>query len=991
MTDNLWARGRAVAAATLSGLGLFFLCLGTVAAQGPAAAPVAPAAGQIWHVAAGTVEGLVGYWKLEQVFDGKTINSAQLSNQSVLSSGTSISSSVPPSVTVPDPGSLQLNGVNGLVVVSDSTQLDVAPAAFSVAAWVKRAANGAYHTIYDSGTETNKWWFFIGANNKIGFANRDVAPEFYSTASITDSKWHHLAVVKNSSASSNLTFYLDGLASGVVTITNVLTPSGTKRIGALLTISHALAAFFNGNLDEVRLYNRALSAAEVGRLAAGRGCVSDGLSWPAAFQDLQCALDVHVAHSGDQIWLGLGTYRPGASSQTTYHLLNGVSLLGGFNGSETSPSQRPAFNPLAPLTGLTGDAFGDDLQGTFGNFADNSCNVVTAGRLSVPGGVSAALDGLVIQDGNANAGAGCDNFPNLASGGGLASVSPNHLTLNNVVFQFNRASSSGGGLLFSSGQLTLTATHFKRNAAIGAGIGGGMVVTGGGLSVDSGVVSITGSSFSNNTASRGGALAVEPGQGHTTLAVSDTSFDQNSAMDGGAVEDQIADGRLDLSFDHATFTRNQSTIGDGGALSNIYFGTASGQVGISASTFTSNTASEDGGAISDFGDRLTISGSQFSANKAPQSAGGALESNASAVTVTSSLFFSNTARNGGAISSFASTLTLVDSQIIQNQGSDPGLASNLAPVGGGVFVDGAALITNTQFLSNTAFLQGTFMDANLAGGGGLAVQGNLSVNGGEFRGNSARQGGGVQVIGSGSIIGSLFQDNIAGEGGGVFVDGDLSLLSSRLISNTALLADATNQPGRGGGVFLQNGGISSRVSNNLFVGNQALSANANAPSGAAMRLDGVITLVSNNTIVSHNLITTSAASVSGTSRLFNNIIATHTVGIEALGGLTFADYNLFSGDTITATGVISSLGHNRVADPHFILAALDDFRLRLDSPALDAGDNSRVPNTVTADLAGGPRFVNVPSVPDTGAGTPPIVDIGAYEVNNQLFLPLVMR
>ena len=72
-------------------------------------------------------------------------------------------------------------------------------------------------------------------------------------------------------------------------------------------------------------------------------------------------------------------------------------------------------------------------------------------------------------------------------------------------------------------------------------------------------------------------------------------------------------------------------------------------------------------------------------------------------------------------------------------------------------------------------------------------------------------------------------------------------------------------------------------------------------------------------------------------------------------------------------------------------AALGDFRLRLDSPAVDAGDNSRMPNTVTTGLAGGPRFVSVPSVPDTGAGTPPIVDIGASEVNDLLYLPLVMR
>jgi hypothetical protein len=38
-----------------------------------------------------------------------------------------------------------------------------------------------------------------------------------------------------------------------------------------------------------------------------------------------------------------------------------------------------------------------------------------------------------------------------------------------------------------------------------------------------------------------------------------------------------------------------------------------------------------------------------------------------------------------------------------------------------------------------------------------------------------------------------------------------------------------------------------------------------------------------------------------------------------------------------------------------------------------------VPGTVTTDLAGQPRFVDDPAAPNIGAGTPPLVDMGAYE------------
>jgi hypothetical protein len=81
------------------------------------------------------------------------------------------------------------------------------------------------------------------------------------------------------------------------------------------------------------------------------------------------------------------------------------------------------------------------------------------------------------------------------------------------------------------------------------------------------------------------------------------------------------------------------------------------------------------------------------------------------------------------------------------------------------------------------------------------------------------------------------------------------------------------------------------------------------------------------------------------------------------------------------------------ADPQFVDAdgadniagTLDDnLRLQLSSPAIDAGNNAAVPITVTTDLDGNERFEDIPTVPDTGNGTPPIVDMGAYEAQDTI-------
>lgn len=57
----------------------------------------------------------------------------------------------------------------------------------------------------------------------------------------------------------------------------------------------------------------------------------------------------------------------------------------------------------------------------------------------------------------------------------------------------------------------------------------------------------------------------------------------------------------------------------------------------------------------------------------------------------------------------------------------------------------------------------------------------------------------------------------------------------------------------------------------------------------------------------------------------------------------------------------------------------DDLRLGPGSPCIDAADNDSVPDGLVLDVLGLPRFVDDPNVPDTGVGTPPIVDMGAHE------------
>jgi len=66
-------------------------------------------------------------------------------------------------------------------------------------------------------------------------------------------------------------------------------------------------------------------------------------------------------------------------------------------------------------------------------------------------------------------------------------------------------------------------------------------------------------------------------------------------------------------------------------------------------------------------------------------------------------------------------------------------------------------------------------------------------------------------------------------------------------------------------------------------------------------------------------------------------------------------------------------------DPLLVSPSTGDLRLAAGSPCADAGNNGLVQPDVPADHDGLPRFVDDPQAPDVGQGSPPLVDMGAYE------------
>ena len=155
---------------------------------------------------------------------------------------------------------LEFDGVDDYVNVSADESLDVN--SISIEAWIK--LNGDYSTdaiIVDKLDYANKdgysLFFANGAfDNEFTFftCNGASCGVLRSTISISDNDWHHIVAV---SGVSGRNIYFDGILDETAGYYNIAFTTTNLNIGG------ARGDIFNGSIDNVRIYNRALSAEEI--------------------------------------------------------------------------------------------------------------------------------------------------------------------------------------------------------------------------------------------------------------------------------------------------------------------------------------------------------------------------------------------------------------------------------------------------------------------------------------------------------------------------------------------------------------------------------------------------------------------------------------------------------------------------------------------------------------------------------------------------------
>ncbi len=156
-------------------------------------------------------------------------------------------------------GALRFDGVNDWVTVNDHTLLDITR--MTLSAWVRPSVNTPWTTVIMKETPGGLGYALYANDDasrpagyvQIGGVDRPVT----GTAAVSTAAWTHLAVTYDG---ANMRMYVNGALVRTVAQTGTPVASAEPlRIGG----NASWGEYFTGLIDDVRIYNRALTQAEV--------------------------------------------------------------------------------------------------------------------------------------------------------------------------------------------------------------------------------------------------------------------------------------------------------------------------------------------------------------------------------------------------------------------------------------------------------------------------------------------------------------------------------------------------------------------------------------------------------------------------------------------------------------------------------------------------------------------------------------------------------
>jgi hypothetical protein len=265
-----------------------------------------------------TETNLVAYWKLDagagrQVYD----HTGNGNNGTLSTAGTSWQTSVGTTFGFENPASVVFDGSNGTATIPSAT-LPALNGAQTVSFWMNPTTMG--------GTQNMVALTGGGGGNQIGIRGGTLYVWSFGGATlivgpaVTTGAWHHVVYTYDGAGNQSLT------VDGVRTTATATNQTGASTYAYLATYSPN-NELYSGGLDDVRVYNAALTSAQIAQLYAGRYAGTGGIATYTLGANTTVTGQLFV----DDVILDSSTRTMNAAYATTAAQVNSGTYLVGSN------------------------------------------------------------------------------------------------------------------------------------------------------------------------------------------------------------------------------------------------------------------------------------------------------------------------------------------------------------------------------------------------------------------------------------------------------------------------------------------------------------------------------------------------------------------------------------------------------------------------------------------------------------------------------------
>lgn len=220
---------------------------------------------------------------------------------------------------------LDLRGTNNWGQLPRHADFLIATNDFAWAVWLKygpQTNNGyaaGYSAVLVKASTISPWpgpTIFVDATpGRLDYRIEQAGESASSAAALNDNTWRHFTLVRSG---SNLLLYVNGTLDSSTTAATILNLSTTEPIWIGANHQNQTAQNYDGLLDELRIYNRALSPSEVAQLFAGPRVDLVKAVRPS-FSNLEVGMEYQLQVSADlSNWMNYGTPFTATSSAMVY-------------------------------------------------------------------------------------------------------------------------------------------------------------------------------------------------------------------------------------------------------------------------------------------------------------------------------------------------------------------------------------------------------------------------------------------------------------------------------------------------------------------------------------------------------------------------------------------------------------------------------------------------------------------------------------------------